>query len=60
MSKPGSKTVRAEQLVIRISAPLRRELELEADNDGRPLAALVRFVLVNHAEQRMAERGEAV
>jgi hypothetical protein len=54
-----SKTNRDERIVIRVAAPLRSELELEADNDGRPLAALVRLLLINHAEQRMAERGEA-
>ena len=51
-----SKTVRAEQIVIRISGPLRAELEQLADLDRRPLASLVRKVLVDFATQRVAER----
>ena len=51
-----SKTVRGEQIVIRISGPLRAELEQLADLDRRPLASLVRKVLVDFATQRVAER----
>ncbi len=51
-----SKTVRGEQIVIRISGPLRAELEQLADQDRRPLASLVRKVLVDFATQRVAER----
>ena len=51
-----SKTVRGEQIVIRISGPLRAELEQLADLDRRPLASLVRKVLVDFATQHVAER----
>ena len=51
--------VRDNQLpTIRVSPPLRRELEAAAAEDGRSLSDLVRRVLVNFAEQRLAAREE--
>jgi hypothetical protein len=47
-----------EQVVVRISSPLRAELEMAAIEDRRPLAALVRNVLSDYAAQRQASRGQ--
>jgi hypothetical protein len=56
MAKQTNKTLRDEQMVIRLSTPLRRELELAAEQDGRPVAALARRVLVDWAAQRVVDR----
>jgi hypothetical protein len=55
MSKQTN-TIRDEQIMIRLSTPLRRELELAAEQDGRPVSALARRILVNWAEKHFAER----
>jgi hypothetical protein len=47
---------RDQQIVVRIAAPLRSELEAAASADGRTLAGLVRLVLIDFASQRLAER----
>jgi hypothetical protein len=48
-----------DQLVVRIAAPLREELEREAQADDRPLSAYVRKILVAHAVARVTERTAA-
>jgi hypothetical protein len=45
-----------KQIVVRISSPLRAELEVAAIEDRRPLAMLVRNVLADYAAQRQAVR----
>ena len=45
-----------QQVVVRMSSPLRAELEVAAIEDRRPLAALVRNVLADYAAQRLASR----
>jgi hypothetical protein len=56
MAKQTNKTIRDEQIMIRLSSPLRRELELAAEQDARPVSALARRILVDWAQQRFAER----
>jgi len=50
------KTVRDEQIVVRISGSLRSELEAAAEQDSRPLGSLIRKVLIDYAVGRVAER----
>jgi hypothetical protein len=45
-----------KQVVIRMSAPLRAELQEAAIEDRRTLAALVRNLLADYAAQRQAAR----
>lgn len=53
------KTVRDEQIVVRISGPLRSELEAAAEQDSRPLGSLIRKVLIDHAIQCRTARDQA-
>jgi hypothetical protein len=48
-----SKTHLDHQIVLRIAEPLRAQLELEADADGRKLASLIRYVLIQHVVNRV-------
>jgi hypothetical protein len=59
MAKQSNKTSRGEQIMVRISTPLRQELELAAERDGRPVSALARRILVDWAEKHFAEREAA-
>lgn len=54
-----AKKLRDEQLVIRVAARLRRELEIAAAEEGRELSDLTRRVLMDFAEKRFAEREAA-
>jgi hypothetical protein len=54
-----AKTVRDKQLVIRIAAPLRCELERAAAEDSRTLSDKVRLVLVDWAADRAVQREQA-
>jgi len=51
-----AKTLQGKRLVVRVTAPLRRELEAAALRDSRPLSSLVRKVLAEFvvASQRPA------
>jgi hypothetical protein len=49
MAKQSNKTLLDEQIMIRLPAPLRRVLELEAERDDRPLSALARRILADWA-----------
>jgi hypothetical protein len=51
-----SRKNRDQQIVVRIAAPLRSELEAAASADGRTLAGLVRLVLIDFASQRLVSR----
>jgi hypothetical protein len=50
--------IRDEQLVVRVAALLLRELEVEAAEEDRPVAHVVRRILINHTSQRLAALGE--
>lgn len=54
-----SRTLRDERVQIRMSSVLRSVLEAEAARDGRPLAALIRKVLVEHAAARVTDERRA-
>jgi hypothetical protein len=54
-----AKRIRDQQIVVRIAAPLRTELEAAADDEARTLGDLVRRVLIDFAERRLAEREAA-
>lgn len=47
-----------EKLAIRVPSPLRAALEMEAEHDGRPVASLVRKILVEHVSKRIVECGQ--
>jgi acyl dehydratase len=51
-----ARTIREDQIVIRISRPLQAELEAAAVADGGGLSSIVRRVLVAWATQRVVER----
>lgn len=51
-----TKRLRDQQIVIRISTPLRGELERAAEEESRTLAEKVRLVLVDFAASRVVER----
>lgn len=51
------RTICEEQVAIRMSGLLRAELEAAAAEDGRPLAAQIRKVLVEWAAERVTSRG---
>jgi hypothetical protein len=51
-----ARTLREDQLVIRVSRSLKSELETAAVADGRALSSVVRRVLVEWASQRVVER----
>jgi hypothetical protein len=53
-------TRRTKRVTVRLAEPLQHELADAAAADGRPLAEYVRWVLVEHAAARMAEREPAV
>jgi hypothetical protein len=53
------KTVRDEQIVVRISGELRSELEAAAEQDSRTLGSLIRKVLIDFAVGRVDERAAA-
>jgi hypothetical protein len=48
-----------DQIVLRIAAPLRAELESAARSDGRTLSGQARHILLNYATDRVLERGRA-
>jgi predicted HicB family RNase H-like nuclease len=51
-----ARTLREDQLVIRVSRSLKSELEIAAAADGRALSSVVRRVLVEWASQRVVDR----
>ena len=53
------KKVREAQLVVRVAAPLRGELEAEAAEDSRDLSSLVRKILIAHAAERAVARARS-
>lgn len=53
------KTVRNEQIVIRVSSVLRQELERAADAEHRKLGDKVRAVLIDWAADRAVQREQA-
>jgi predicted DNA binding CopG/RHH family protein len=52
-------TRRTKRVTVRLAEPLQHELADAAAADGRPLAEYVRWVLVEHAAQRLADREQA-
>jgi hypothetical protein len=52
------KTIREDQIHLRIAGTLRKELEDEAAAQSRGLSGLIRKILVDHASRRIAERME--
>jgi hypothetical protein len=50
-----SKTIRERRVTTRLAGELLRVLEAEARQDGRPLAALIRKLLIDHAAARLAD-----
>jgi hypothetical protein len=48
---------RDQQITVRLPAELLCELNAEAAAADRPLAALIRQILIDHAAQRVLERG---
>jgi hypothetical protein len=48
-----AKTLREDQVHLRIAGSLRAALELEAAECGRSLSNLIRNILVDHAAPRM-------
>jgi hypothetical protein len=46
------KTLREERAFVRISGPLRHELEAAAAEEARPFAAMIRRILVEWAVSR--------
>jgi hypothetical protein len=53
-----SKTVREDQVHLRIAGSLRMALEDEAAACGRSLSNLIRHLLIQHTAQRVVERPE--
>ena len=51
-----SKTVREDQVHLRISGVLRASLEDEATLRGRSMSNLIRQILIDHVAARIAER----
>jgi hypothetical protein len=45
-----------DQICLKLSRPLRAELEAEAAARQRSLSNLIRTVLIDHTAQRIAER----
>src|SRR5260370_25256823 len=55
-----SKTLRDDQITLRLSRTLRAALEDEAIADGeRGLSGVIRKILVDHATKRIADRASA-
>jgi hypothetical protein len=46
----------AEQLVVRVSRPLKTELESAAQDDGRVLSNQIRKILIDFAAARVLDR----
>jgi hypothetical protein len=51
-----ARTIREDQLVVRVSRSLKSELEAAASADGRGLSSMVRRVLIDWASQRVVNR----
>jgi hypothetical protein len=51
-------TTRSECVMLRLTEPLREELQFEADQVGLPLAAFLRWHLLRWTANRLAERGK--
>jgi hypothetical protein len=52
-------TTPMENLTVRLGGDLRARLEAEADRERRPVSNLVRIVLTDWVEQRVASEQEA-
>jgi hypothetical protein len=50
------RTIREDQLVVRVSRSLKSELEAAAAADSRGLSSMVRRVLIDWASQRVVNR----
>jgi hypothetical protein len=50
---------RDDQITLRVSGPLRAELEAAASADDLGLSGLVRRVLIEYATKRVVSRGDA-
>jgi hypothetical protein len=51
-----ARTIREDQLVVRVSRSLKSELEAAASADSRGLSSMVRRVLIEWASQRVVDR----
>jgi len=51
-----SKHLRDDQITLRLSRPLREELEKAAQAEGSRITGLIRKILIEHAAQRMSGR----
>jgi hypothetical protein len=56
---PKTKVKRERQLVLRVSEPLRLEIEAAAEHEARPLAGMIRKILVDWAARQMTRRAKA-
>jgi hypothetical protein len=47
------------QVCLKLSGPLRAELDAEATARGRSLSNMIRLILIDHTVRRIAERDQA-